>query len=620
MNSDEESNSSARVDKGKGKAQDEPTERTPLLGSSAGGSSSELDTTPSYPHRNITTTLLNVFLGTLILCIIAFIVFALLTWSYVSRASDLSPEDVLHRAVVFEGPQKVIVINTSWTEGMWVNVEGRVGVDAGSVLGVNRDPDGGDGFLKNIWKSLGRWGIQELHQVTVKTSTINITSQYDTTIVLASLDIPPLDIHLTADPPSDHSWLHRVSTPVLMRPTHNTSALIDFARETWRLGHVAVRTEVANLDVQGGRLHGDSWRGMLHRTMSDVKTLLTMKIPLLPGFPQPGKNTPFPSIAELITLCNFTLSTVTDHLMIDAVATVVDPAPPNFALTTPSLPFIVSLVSNTSSPIPVASVTSKPFNLTHPNITLDISGRVLPLSPEALPLLSTFISRYLTALSNPIVISTPLVPDLEVDVDFPPPNVRPRILRNVTIHDMKIKPGNTFLASGTVYGRIVLPPGMNVGLDVKRVLPDVLVFDGEVPDSLSSSPPPRRPLPDPLPEKAFGHIRPDDWLVSRCVAVEPEDGDGATFAVTAKIVDVPLEVLPDRHQEFSDFVGKVIFGRDGALAGILGSTDVGVLVQGLPLPGPEHGDGMVLSDLPFKGSVRIGKRNLFSDYWTRPTD
>ncbi|EEB93695.1 hypothetical protein MPER_07613, partial [Moniliophthora perniciosa FA553] len=366
MNSDEESSTSIGAGKGKGKAQDEPTERTPLLGSSAGGSSSELDTTPFYPRRNITRTLLNVFLGTLTLCIVAFVIVALLTWSYVSRTSDLSPEDVLHRSVVFEGPHKVIVLNTSWTDGMWVDVEGRVGVDAGSVVGVNRDPDGGDGFLKNIWKSFGRWGIQELHEITVKTSTINITSQQDSTIVLASLDIPPLEIPLTTDPPSDHSWLHRISTPVLIRPTHNTSAFIDFVRESWRLGHVAVRTEVANLDVQGGRMHGSSWRGMLHRTMNDVKTSLTMKIPLLPGFPQPGKNTPFPSIADLITLCNFTLSTVSDYLMIDAVATVVDPAPPNFALTTPSLPFIVSLVSNTSSPIPVASVTSKPFNLTHP--------------------------------------------------------------------------------------------------------------------------------------------------------------------------------------------------------------------------------------------------------------
>jgi hypothetical protein len=32
---------------------------------------------------------------------------------------------------------------------------------------------------------------------------------------------------------------------------------------------------------------------------------------------------------------------------------------------------------------------------------------------------------------------------------------------------------------------------------------------------------------------------------------------GAVYAVTAKVVDVPLEVLPGRQKEFSNFVSKV---------------------------------------------------------------
>jgi hypothetical protein len=159
-----------------------------------------------------------------------------------------------------------------------------------------------------------------------------------------------------------------------------------------------------------------------------------------------------------------------------------------------------------------------------------------------------------------------------------------------------------FTASGTVYARVVLPPGMEVGLHVGRVLPDVLVFDGEVPedadlpapflppshlDEDESSPfpsfpvpvpsfplpgpfpglplplPRRRPReggdtdPAPLPARAFGHIRPTDWLVSQSGPAPSEDGEGAAFAVTAKIVEVPLEVLPGREREFADFVGKV---------------------------------------------------------------
>jgi hypothetical protein len=109
-------------------------------------------------------------------------------------------------------------------------------------------------------------------------------------------------------------------------------------------------------------------------------------------------------------------------------------------------------------------------------------------------------------------------------------------LRNVTIKDMKIKPtGSAFLASGIVQARAVLPKGINIGLDVFRVLPDVLIFDGEVPSSLEveqhpykdyrgSVRPPEMPLPDPLPKNAFGHIRPEDWLPSQSVPIEPPEG------------------------------------------------------------------------------------------------
>ncbi|KAG5649542.1 hypothetical protein H0H81_003155 [Sphagnurus paluster] len=174
---------------------------------------------------------------------------------------------------------------------------------------------------------------------------------------------------------------------------------------------------------------------------------------------------------------------------------------------------------------------------------------------------------------------------------------------------MKIKPGSTFLASGTVSAHIVLPKGMDIDLIVARVLPNVLVFDGEVPDSVQS--PPTQPrLPDPLPEKAFGHIRPENWLKSLSARVVSGEGEGVAYAVTAKIVDVPLEVLPGRQKEFSNFVSKVVFSSDGAIAGIQGSAAVAAKVEGLPFSGP-NGE-MELLGLPFKGSVRVGKKSMLS--------
>jgi hypothetical protein len=296
-------------------------------------------------------------------------------------------------------------------------------------------------------------------------------------------------------------------------------------------------------------------------------------VPPIPGFPTPGRDSPFPDISDLITLQEFNISTTGRNVSLYASATIIDPAPTTFNLTSPTVPFIVSFPAssnpNTSQDndlnelLPVASIYSHPFTLTHPNITVLLSGVVLPLTVTSVPLLSTFVSAYLSGKSNPVIISTPLLPGHPIDFLFPALTPKPNILKNVTIHDMTIKPYSPFLASGTVFVRAVLPKGMTIDLNVNCVLPDVLVFDGEVPNSIggivwsgpggTDSP----PLPDPIPERAFAHIRPHDWLDS---VSEPEtsgEGEGSVYAVTAKFVDVPLQVLPGRQKAFSDFVRKV---------------------------------------------------------------
>jgi len=298
-------------------------------------------------------------------------------------------------------------------------------------------------------------------------------------------------------------------------------------------------------------------------------------VPSIPGFPSPGRNIPFPSVSELVTLTSFGVSTQSGWLALHGFATAINPAPFDLNLSVPSLPFDVSLIDNDSgSPVHVASVTTLPFKLTYPNVTLSIHGVVPPISTSAVPTLSRFISRYLSAEDNQVLISSPIFfPSLSTEVTFPAPNPRPRVLRNVTIKDMRIKPGgNAFLASGTVQALIVLPRGFDVSLDVLYILPEVIVFDGEVPfvayehnvrDGRRRQPPdelpPDIPLPDPIPEGAFGHIKPWDWLISRCVRVNlHSQNDGAAYAVSAKVEDVPLEVLPGRQREFSNFVKKVL--------------------------------------------------------------
>ncbi|KAF8183037.1 hypothetical protein K438DRAFT_1839507 [Mycena galopus ATCC 62051] len=670
MNSSEHDEDAPQsVDKGKRRAED-PTERTPLLASS---SSTSDDPIPTVARRRLLSKLMAVFLGTLVICVLVCVALAGLAWSYASRASHVSPDDILDQGLVFEGPDRVDVLNITWSGGLWVNVEARVGFDAGSVIGVNSAPDG-DGLFEDIWKSIGRWGVRSLDRVSVNMTTIYLTSASDGA-VLATIESTPVVVPLTANPPSDSTWLTHISTPLLIRPTHNTSALIHFVREAWREGSAAVRADVGSVEVRGGAFGEDSWRSLIHSALSNVRTALRIRIPPIPGIPQKD---PLPSLSELITLQSFNVYSSSGSLDLAACATLPDPAPSSFNLTAPSIPFTIALPTpydDGADSIPIAAVSTAPFTLMHPNISLQISGSVLPLpaSAAASQTLSAFLTRYLSGLPNPILVSTPHVPNLTLDLTFPAPSPRPRILRNVTIHDMAIKPngkGGAFTASGTVYARVVLPRGMQVALHVGRVLPEVLVFDGEVPEGdedgdedgddgdsagrvLPSTLKPRptffpfpfpfpfpkfpherkpphgadpsdpdddddesSPFPDPLPPGAFGHIRPDDWLISQSgpVPSDPGDGDesGAAFAVTAKIVDAPLEVLPGRQKEFRKFVSKVIFGSEAAVAGILGVAAVGVDVFGLPLPGgDEEDDGeLELHGLPFRGSVLVGKKGV----------
>lgn len=128
---------------------------------------------------------------------------------------------------------------------------------------------------------------------------------------------------------------------------------------------------------------------------------------------------------------------------------------------------------------------------------------------------------------------------------------------------MKLKAlaDGSFVASGMIFARVILPDGMDIDLIVQKVWPEVLVFNGEVPES---APEPsllpnhglRMEIPDPLPEGAFGHIMPDDWLPSISNRVLPSEY-GSEFVVTANVTDVPLEILPGRSKEFSSFVSKV---------------------------------------------------------------
>jgi hypothetical protein len=366
-----------------------------------------------------------------------------------------------------------------------------------------------------------------------------------------------------------------------------------------------------------------------------------------------------PSISDLVHLSRFSLSSGPDSLVIDAAATIANPAPSTITFTSPPLPFVVWLQpppnATNQSLVPLASVTADPFTLTHPNITLSLRGHVLPIPSSATPALSSVISDYLSGIDHPISITSPfeLFSGYTAHTMFPAPHPRPQVLRNVTIEGMKIHTsGTTIVANGIVHGRIALPEGMDVTLFINRILPDALIFDGPLDTaSLPAHPhattrtttiptkhkdkhghgggddnddvPPAPPLPSPLPPRAFARVRPDTWLPAISTPTKPRrewnERGSTTLLVSAWFADVPLEVLPGRDREFRSFVTKVIFGpSEGAVAGVQGVAAVTVQVDGLPIGQPEDGEGdgevgkggggMVLMGLPFQGSVRVGRK------------
>jgi hypothetical protein len=282
-NDDSEGYAQPAIGKGKGKAKSpDVTERTPLLSSTvttttAGTHAIDLQPSPAIlrSRQRLFRKLLYVFSIALATCIIIFIFLLLIVYSYSSRVSNISTEDILERGLTIKGPDRLDVLNTTDSEGIWVQAEGRVGIDVGALIGVKSSKE--DPIWKSWWKAMGRFGVEQLGGVSLDLSTIQVTPWKDRSTVLGIFHTLPIPLVLTADPPADLSWLSPVSLTVLISPTKNASTLVDFARECWRSGMVNVATSVASVSVRGGGLFDNSWRSMLRLVRQDIKSLIRLK-------------------------------------------------------------------------------------------------------------------------------------------------------------------------------------------------------------------------------------------------------------------------------------------------------------------------------------------------------
>lgn len=265
-----------RYSKGKGKLEPrEPTETTPLLeaGSSqvSADEDDELDLgNSSVAHRRLWKRLTLVFFGALSFCLVVFLSVVLLAYSYATRLSYISIDDVPAHALSFQGPDKIDFINVT-DGGLWIRVDARVGVDAGSIIGVNTNND--QGTLSDLFKSVGRLGIRILGTVSVSVATAHV---YSDQALLANVSAQPVALPITSNPPLDSSWLTPISVPLFVRPTDNTSDLSQFLQDSWRRGAASVLASVPAVSVWGGGPNRKGWKSMLGSNFQDVEIRLSL--------------------------------------------------------------------------------------------------------------------------------------------------------------------------------------------------------------------------------------------------------------------------------------------------------------------------------------------------------
>ncbi|KAG8739307.1 hypothetical protein FRC10_005791 [Ceratobasidium sp. 414] len=611
-----------------------PTEQTPLLNGATTqerSRSSACSTPPPHktavPWFHHAVTLAFVFLS-LLLCLAVAII--LTAHSYVTPLLQADPALLARRALAYEGPSNLNVLNYT-SRGLWCEVAGAAAIDAGLAFGLssNRFTD----------RMVG-WAVRRVDSMTVSASRVDAYSSGG--VHLAAIHLPDITLPLaTKTPPR----LENMTIQFLVQPARNSQDILDFVSRSWQTSTLEVRVDASKVVVTGGRKTSRfSWKNRIRIVKRDIATAFKVAVPPIPGLPPPPPNEPrpIPDLARLIYLQSYHVLPPPPTLRLVGTATLPNPIPSVLqGAVALSLPFVVSLPpAGPGVSLPVARVETAPLALTTPNISLAISGHVLPLPSSSNPTapVSKFASDFLAGRSSPVLVTTDFLRDvgmqdeLTLEAEFPASVERPELLQDVQISNMRISlRGEQILASAFVRARVVPPDTLSaLRINATRVWPDLLVYDGPAPgvwpydDSNAASPsgvqyderwsePEPMPLPKPLPPAAFARIRPDSWVVAHTEATEGEQG----VWVHAQVTDVPLVVLPGRDAELRKFISKVLFNIGGARAGVAGITAVAARIEGLVVGSEESGE-LELFGLPLHGETWVGKKNLHEPEWNLP--
>ncbi|KAG8898044.1 hypothetical protein FRB99_007691 [Tulasnella sp. 403] len=656
-------------------------ERTPLLVTQEGGPSREYSTTPSSdvvaddyraPSSNARNAmnqmgqpLLVVGTLSLVACLITAFIFVITSgYHYAAWAAHVPTELLVKRGVVWKGPTNVEVLNFA-EDAVTLRIDGAAGIDADWIMGLD---EGDGGILDGPRRWFGHWLVERVEQVTVSVADVLVYAPYSRSQhrvpnePLLRLSTPPVTVPLTVRRSEfgveDDSWLTPLSIPVVIRPERNASLLVEYVEDALAMSRFLTRVEVECVSVVGGS-GGKHWYNpwsLFEVKRNHIERVIQYQLPSPKPPRQPSNGG---GIGSLVTLRSYAVhSNPPEPLRISAEADVRNPLPRSIhgSIKQP-LDFTISLLpspkenytlpsNNTSAfasdpvpPAPIVRASTGPISISHPNISLSLSGTLLDLPPSALPLLSDFLSNFLSARPSPIQITAPPPFAAQINTVFPAPKVKPQIIKSITLRNMKIyaddETGEKLLAAGTIIAEVQLPDGLDeIKLDIVKILPDVIVFDGPPPppsatsltstiatvggvtrvgtkdetgDDEDDAPFPAPPLPSPLPPRAFSRIRPRKWLNSTCTHIpDPANVDKNITIVTAQIKDVPLDTLPGRGSVFTEFVQKVLF-KGSAIAGIRGDAAVRVFIEGLPVA---SGKKVELKGLPVEGQFKVTRGGM----------
>jgi hypothetical protein len=602
--------------KGKNRARSmSETERTPLLR----GSTPLHNSTPSFdengdlPHvpvsdrqlhqRSILSQVLSWIAVLTLIAFFLFLIFFAFIWVTLQGAPAVRqlPESIVSHAIRWR-TTSVGVQNVS--DGrISILVRGEFGVDTDWVLGIDTEDNSAMAFAR---RAAGRWLTSTLGGFRSDSPTAIIIRDSEGTLLLNCLAFK-LSLPIRGTTRAGKVSMAPVEIPIQLSPISDTEDLVRFAESSWTRGIAQVNAAVPRVTLQA--LRRTWWLPSVQRIAPNVSQdiFITCRlfslceafacaelflVPQTPeGYPQPGSPL---NVSEILHVGSYHVDIERRQnptkVVFSAWAELVLPFTSSsdtrilLPSLSPTLSFLVSLLESPESANGVAFAmlsTDPALNTTSAlaSLSFPITGSLLPIQPPVVGPLSRLISNYLSAKPSAILIETardhqsssiPLaLPPTRMT--FPGPSKRPKILRKVTVKNMRLgssPTGDELTASGTLIASFGLPrelSGLTPLLDIRRLWPDTLVFDGLPPpanvsemkgEDTATRPVP--PLPDPLPEGAFARILPLDWLEANMLPDNGDEEDGVRVRwVTAQIVDVPLEILPGKEAEFQKFVRKV---------------------------------------------------------------